>query len=69
MGDPGAVVLVSWQVSAEIALLIGESPDDHSQEKGQEGEYPQGPQSHWHSNQQQETCAIQGVTDQRIESS
>ncbi len=63
MGYPGAVVLVSWQVSAQIPLLIGESPDGHQEERGKEDQSPPGPQSHGNTEHQQEPSTIHGVTD------
>ena len=66
MGDLGAVVLVASEVSAEIRLLIGESPDDQQEDEGKQDESPPGPQSHWKPEHHQKAGTLQGVTDQRI---
>ena len=54
MGYLGAVVLVSWQVSAQIRLLVGESPNDQKQDQRKQDESLPGPQSHWKPEKQRE---------------
>ena len=68
MRHPGTVVPVPWEVGGQIPLLIREPQDDQHKVRGKEDESPPGSQRQRNTEQHQQSSAVHGVADERIES-